>query len=133
MKFVDEIPPQHIPDQSRHVYHEKVVRALKDNRCDVNSFLPTFLEPGRTKSASFDPNDPESYSLSLFRTVEELNAAVRPYAGFWKNHKGIAFGSTKGDKGIALPARDDGHIAFFLYDTYNNNPCVDFELIIKTE
>lgn len=128
MRFVDDIPKQHIPNEDKHVNHLRVVRALIDDKCNIRSFLPTFLEPGRMNSASFDPNDPESYALSLYRTVEELNVAVHPFKSFWKTHKGYAIGKTCLDKGISFNANPiTGHIAYFLYDTYNNNPCVDFE------
>lgn len=130
MKFVDSIPPKFIPDESEHVNHFNVVRALINNECNTQSFLPTFLEPGRTNAAFFNPEDPESYSLSLYRSVEELNKATRPIKSFWKKHKGYAIGFTSLKRGISLEINNEtGHISYFLQDAYNNNPSEDFSYL----
>ncbi len=127
MKFVDNIPQKFIPSETEHVDHTNVVRALIDNKCSIQSFLPSFLEPGRINSATFDPNDPDSYSLSLYSSIEELNSAVGPIKSFWKRHNGYAVGFTTIKKGISTKADPiKGHISYFLYDTYGNNPCEDF-------
>lgn len=130
MRFVDNIPEKFIPDETEHVDHFEVIRALVDNKCNVNSFLPTFLEPGRINSLNFDPNNPESYSLSLFKSVEDLNTATRAFKSFWKTHKGYGIGFTSLKRGISLKENaDTGHIAYFLRDAFNNNPCIDFKCL----
>lgn len=132
MRFIDDIPEKFIPEETEHVDHFRVVRALIDNKCNIRSFLPTFLEPGRANSISFNPDDPESYSLSLYKTIDDLNNATRAFKSFWKTHKGYGIGFTSLNRGISLKEDvNTGHIAYYIADTYNNNPCDDFECLTE--
>lgn len=130
-KFVDNIPLQFQPHEEEHVIHVGAIRALKDNRCDIDSFLPTFIE--RNKHSFFSGSFSKSeYSMSLFTSLEALHLKFNFHAIFWKNHKGVAQGTTSIKRGISLKAGTDGHIDYFIYDTYNNNPCDDFKVIEDT-
>lgn len=130
-KFVDNIPLQFQPREEEHVIHVDAIRALKDNKCDIDSFLPTFLE--RNKRSFFgDGFSKSNYSMSLFTSLEAIHLKFNSVSIFWKKHKGLAQGTTSIERGISLKASADGHIDYFLYDAYNNNPCSDFKVIEDT-
>lgn len=127
-KFVDDIPAEFLPSEEEHVEHKCTVRVLRNGKCDTNSFLPTFIE---RNCNSFVLDDPSAYALSLFSTVDQIKKRFRPFHPFWKSHKGFAEGPTKSERGIALKSSENGHISFFLFDTFGNNPCQDFHIVIE--
>ena len=58
----------------------KVYRACKNNCCDPESFLPTFVENGYKLIEGMDESDPGQYSLSTFEKPKEVKrfTMVRP-------------------------------------------------------
>ncbi len=125
-KFVDGIPAEFLPSEEEHVEHERTIRVLRNGVCDINSFLPSYIERNQK---SFALDNRSSYSLSLFTNVDQIKKVFKPYRSFWKGHKGFAEGPTRGERGIALKANENGHIDFFLFDTFGNNPYQDFHII----
>ena len=126
-RFVDDIPKRFQPDEEEHFACDNAVRVLINNECNIRSFLPTFIERNQ-QSFAFDPNSQDSYSLSLFTDVDSIKRKFKPFSVFWKKHKGYAIGPTNISRGIALK-ENNGHINFYLYDTFNNNPCDDFTVL----
>lgn len=127
-KFVDDIPAEFLPSEEEHIEYEHTIRALRNGACDINSFLPTFIERNQN---SFLLEDPSVYALSLFTTIEQIKKRFKPFHSFWKSHEGFAEGPTKSERGIAMKSSDNGHISFFLFDTFGNNPCQDFRIVIE--
>lgn len=130
--FIDEIPIEFQPDLKEHQDFPIAFRATRStDSLKKEDFLPSFIEnPNKTKIWK------DLYSMSLFKEEKELNEKLLSVPTLSKKTKSISIGFTCANRGVSILTRKStGHISYFLFDSYNNNPYPDFKIhkVIENE
>lgn len=123
--FIDNIPKDNQPDKSEHTDFPIVFRAAKsEDILKREDFLPTFIENPKRKASWRG-----LYAMSLFLEEKDLYRTMDANPPLKNSTKSIAIGFTTLNRGISMITnKNDGHISYFLYDTWNNNPYPDFKI-----
>lgn len=70
--FGPELIPPGAKEQRLQVY-----RICRSGKVDAASFLPSHLDPDQNRTKEFDPNDPGSYSVSVFQEEKDANKVLK--------------------------------------------------------
>jgi len=127
-KFVDKIPLFYIPNEL--YINENAIRALKHKKAVINDYLPSFLvNPDRKHNCK---NLQLFYTVSFYDNIQDLENDFKNLPKHFRD-KFIAYGigNTVEEFGVATAPNASGHIGYFLYDAYNNNPYNDFKVKVK--
>lgn len=146
--FDDLIPPRVIDEIVNGGDHPSscAFRALKrsNEKTIKDDFLPSFEDS--TQQCDFIPPElrnywlpncvvkgQSSYGMSLFNNLDQLKITVHKISSMRKHVIGFAQGITDSAKGIAGLPDDDTHFEYFLYNSMENNPCIDFAVVEKRD
>jgi len=110
-----------------------VYRACKTQKCDKESFTPTFEEQGCKYFDDDDPSDPSLYSLSTYENPKHIKRFVTMNSEYKKPYK-IAKGFTNPECGLVQRTRErnknlkkSSHVDWWLY--IDARPYESFQII----
>lgn len=110
----------------------EVYRACKTQKCDKESFTPSFEEKGFKYLQGDNPRDPSLYSLSTAEKPKDIKRFVNLNSEYKKPYK-IAKGVTSEECGFVqrtkerIPSRRNSHVDWWLFK--NAEPYKFFEII----
>jgi len=108
-----------IPDGA-HDEEILVYRACKTQKCDMESFTPTYVENGCIFLEGDDPTNPGLYSLSTYENPRHIKRFVIMTSEYGKPYK-IAKGLTISECGPVQRTRErnkkrrDSHVDWWIY------------------
>ncbi len=110
----------------------EVYRACKTQKCDKESFTPSFEEKGFEYHQDDDPSDPSLYSLSTAEKIKDIQRFVRIDSEYKKPYK-IAKGITSEECGFVQRTKErtsnkrSSHVDWWLFK--DAQPYKFFEII----
>ena len=134
-KFPDYFEEFHIPPEGAREEEIEVFRACITQKCDKESFTPTFEKQKFEYLEDQDSYDPGIYSLSVYAKAKDLKRFLTTNSRYRKPHK-LAKGITYPKYGVCQRTSErkkckNSHIDWWLYE--NAEPYRDFEIMDESE
>lgn len=120
-----------VPPEGAREEEIQVFRACATQKCDRESFTPTFEERGFKHRNDENPFDPGIYSLSVYSKEKDVQRFLKMNSRFQKPYK-IAIGKTYSKYGVVQrtserTGKKGSHIDWWLYK--GATPYKDFSII----
>lgn len=118
------------PDESQHIEHSEVYRAVKSvDILDVQDFLPWNVEHANQRKTFRKQFKQPEYGMSVFTELEALKDKVSKIPSLNESTNAYAKGFTTIKRGISLKEDHNHHVEYFLYDYECNSPKDDFRIV----